>query len=157
MISEVYYAVDSTHGIKPQNEWVELYNGTSAAVNVSGWKVEDAFTSDVLTSGVTIAPGKFLVVAAASTTKALWNIPNEAFASVESSIGDGLSNGGDRVVLRNASGAVIDAVSWGTNTTVFQPSAPVVPYGNSLWRKLLSKDTNSAADWAATSTPTPGK
>lgn len=156
LLSEIYYALDSAHGTKPTNEWIEIYNGTQAAVNVGGWRVEDAFASDPIPSGTIVAPGKFLVIAATSTTRALWDIGSEAFVSVGSAIGDGLANGGDRVILKNASGIVVDAVSWGTNTSIFKPSAVVAPYGQSLSRVLVTKDTNSASDWAA-HTPSPGK
>lgn len=157
LISEVYYAVDSAHGTKPQNEWVELYNGTQAAVNLGLWRIEDGFAIDTIPSGTILSPGKFMVVAATSTTRSLWSIPQDAFVSLNSSIGDGLANSGDRIILKNASGTIVDALSWGSNTSVFKPSATVAPYGYSIWRKSLSSDTNTAADWFATSTPTPGK
>ena len=157
LLSEVYYAVDTAHGAKPQNEWVEIYNGTSLAVNVGGWKVEDTLTSDVIPAGTIVPSGKFYVIAATSTTRALWSIPTDTFVSIGSSIGDGLGSGGDRVLLRNASGVVVDAVSWGTNATVFSPAAIVVPYGHALARTSLVNDTNSASDWIDRTTPTPGK
>lgn len=157
LLSEVYYAVDIAHGSKPHGEWVEIYNGTQAAVNLGGWRIEDGFTYDTIPSGTILSPGKFMVVAATSTTRSLWNIPSDAFVSLGSPIGDGLANGGDRIILKNASGALVDALSWGSNTTIFKPSAPVAPYGYSTWRKSLSVDTNAASDWASQSQPTPGK
>ena len=157
MISEVYHAVDIAHGAKPANEWIEIFNGTTATVNIGGWKIEDAIASDLIPSGTMIAPGRFVVISATSTTRSRWYIPSDApFVSLGSSIGDGLSSSGDRVVLRNTSGAVVDAVSWGTNTTAMNPSAPVASYGNSLSRVTFSKDTNTASDWG-TRPPSPGK
>ena len=148
IISEVYYAVDLAHGAKPANEWIEIFNGTAATVNIGGWRIEDAIASDLIPSGTMLAPGRFVVISATSTTRSLWNIPSDSqFVSLGSSIGDGLSNGGDRVVLRNASGVVVDALSWGTNTTAMNPSALVAPYGNSLFRVSLSRDSNTASDW----------
>ena len=157
LLSEVYYAVDTAHGTKPTNEWIEIYNGTQAAVNVGGWKVEDSFTFDTIPQGIIVSPGKSLVIAATSTTRTLWGIPTDSFISLGSSIGNGLANGGDRIVLKNASGAIVDAVSWGTNTSIFKPSAVVVPYGHSLARGSLTSDTNNASDWVDRTTPTPGK
>ncbi len=157
LLSEVYYAVDTAYGTKPTNEWIEIYNGTQAAVNVGGWKVEDSFTFDTIPSGTILSPGKFLVIAATSTTRTLWGISTDSFVSLGSFIGDGLANGGDRVVLKNASGAIVDAVSWGTNTSTFKPSAVVVPYGHSLARGSLTSDTNTASDWVDRTIPTPGK
>lgn len=156
LLSEVYYSVDSAHGTKPQSEWIEIYNGTNAAVQLGGWSVADGAASDYLPSA-TLAPGKFLVIAATPTTRTLWNIPESAFLSLGSSLGDGLSNAGDRAILRNASGAVVDALSWGSDKSVFNPSVQVVPYGYSLWRPSLAKDTDSATDWFAASSVTPGR
>lgn len=155
LLSEIYYAVDMAHGVKPANEWIEIYNGTQAAINISGWKVEDSFASDPIPAGTILSPGKFLVIAATSTTRALWDIPTNAFISLGSSVGNGLANSGDRIILKNASGAVVDAVSWGTNTSIFTPSAVVAPYGQSLSRVPPSQDTNSASDFASRP-PSPG-
>ena len=158
VISEVYYSVDAARGAKPRNEWIEIYNGTQAAVSLASWKIEDALVSDVIPGSLILAPGKFLVISATSTTRALWNLPPEVpFTSLGNPIGDGLSNAGDRILLRNASGAVVDAVSWGTNTTAMSPSVPVVSYGQSMARGVLSRDTNTASDWVSRATPTPGR
>ena len=158
LISEVYYAVDTAHGTKPDNEWIELYNDTSATVNLSGWRVEDNSTStpNYLPMGTAIAPGRFLIVSATTTTQGLWNIATSSFTSLGRTIGDGLSNAGDRIILKNTSGAIVDAVSWGANRTAFDPSAPVVSYSESLSRIPLSKDTNTAGDWAPRP-PSPGR
>ena len=157
VVSEVYYAVDAAHGAKPLNEWVELYNGSGSTVNLGGWKLEDATSSDAIPSGVTLASGKFLIVAATSSTRTLWPIPSDAqFISLGSSLGDGLGTAGDRIILRNTSGTTVDALSWGSNATAFNPSAPVASYGNSLSRLTLSQYTDSANDWAVRP-PSPGK
>jgi hypothetical protein len=39
VINEVYPSPDRFHGVDPQNEWVELYNPTNFAVDVSGWTI----------------------------------------------------------------------------------------------------------------------
>jgi len=156
LLSEVYYSVDSAHGTKPQGGWLEIYNGTNATVQLGGWSIQDAASSDFLPN-ILLAPGKFLVLSATSSTRTLWSIPADSFVALGSSIGDGLSNAGDRVLLKNASGAVVDALSWGSNKMVFNPSMQVVPYGYSMWRPSLSKDTDTAADWFAASSPTPGR
>lgn len=157
VISEVYYNVDLDHGSKPQGEWVELYNGSSATVNLSGWTIRDSALFDALPGGTMLAPGSFLVVGAISATRASWEVPSAQFVSIESPIGDGLSNTGDSLTLRNADGAAVDAVSWGSNSSAFNPAAASVPYGSSLARSTLTKDTNTANDWISRGTPTPGK
>lgn len=157
LISEVYYAVDTARGAKPANEWVEIYNDTLSAVNLSGWKIEDAIQSDTLPSGITLAPGKFIIVADSAATRTLWNLPQDVqFVALESPLGDGLANAGDRVLLRSDTGAIVDAVSWGTNTSAFVPSAQTASYGRSLSRVPFPADTNTASDWAERP-PSPGK
>lgn len=155
LISEVYFHVDVGHGSKPNNEWIELYNGTQAAVNIGGWTISDNSASSTLPSGSTIQPGEFAIVTPASQTRDLWFLPTGAkFVFTGKIFGDSLSNTGDRVELKNASGITIDAVSWGTDTTVMKPSVPAAPYGESITRLLLTKDTDTASDWAARS-PSP--
>ena len=152
----MYYAVDVPHGEKPTNEWIELYNGSQSAVNIGGWTIGDNAASSTMPNGSTIAPGGFVIVTSATTTRDLWLLSNDAkFVFLGKLLGDGLSNTGDRIILRNASGVVVDAVSWGTNTTVMQPSVSVVSYGNSMARTTLSNDTDTASDWAGRS-PSPG-
>lgn len=156
LLSEIYYAVDSAHGRKPDNEWVEIYNGTSAAVQLSGWSIQDGAGTSYLPSAI-LSPGRYMVVSATSTTRTLWNIPSDAFVAVNSAIGNGLSNAGDKVLLKNASGGVVDAVSWGTDKSVFNPSMLSVPYGYAMWRPSVTRDTDSANDWFATASTTPGR
>ena len=43
-------------------EWIELYNRGSSAVDLSGWKLEDAVELD-FPAGTQIAPGEYLVIA----------------------------------------------------------------------------------------------
>jgi len=156
VISEVYYHVDVGHGSKPGNEWVEIYNGTQSAVNVGGWTIRDNSATSTIPSGSTIQPGEYAIVAVTSETRDLWLLQNSGakFFFTGRIFGDGLSNTGDRVVLRNASGTTIDAVSWGSDASVMQPSAATAPYGQSLARKTLLTDTDIASDWGARS-PSP--
>lgn len=157
VISEVHYAPDSAHGSKPQNEWIEIYNGASSAMNLTGWTLRDASgSSDALPANIILGPGSFVVVGATSSTRALWSVPEAQYFSLGSPIGDGLSGTAEYLSLRNAAGAIVDALSWGANTAAFSPSVLPATYGNSTARSALTKDTDTAADWA-TLAPTPGK
>jgi hypothetical protein len=73
-------------------EWIELHNWSDAPVDVSGWSLANA-VSYTLPAGSVIEPGGFLVVDQAQFS-------------------GGLSNGGDRIQLRNASGTVVDDVHY---------------------------------------------
>ncbi len=156
VISEVYAYVDTTRGTDPLNEWVEIYNGSASTVDLSNWILADASSTDALPTGTTLEPGKILVVAATTTTRVLWAISSSTpFVSLGNSIGNGLAGSGDALSLRRPNGAVVDALSWGNNRSVFNPAAPVVVLGQSLGRTSFETDADSASDWALRA-PNPG-
>jgi hypothetical protein len=156
-INEVYYDV-KCHGEEGWNEWVEIYNPTDAAVDISGWVIQDNNSSDVIPSSPPIPADGFAVITPMATTWGYWpSIPAGAIKIVlGSKIGDGLNNDGDRVILKDVSGAEIDAVSYGTDTYAFSPSVPDVAEGHSIARSPKGFDTNQASDWVDLSWPTPG-
>ncbi len=157
LISEVYYDVDTaTKGADPANEWVELYNTTGEAVDLSGFTVGDTQSADTLPDGTIIAAHGFLVIVASSTTAGFWSIPAEVpIVNLGSSIGNGLANGGDAAFLRSGVN-IVDAMNYGTNTAAFSPSVPAAADGHSLMRASLAIDTDTAADWTESDAPTPG-
>lgn len=160
IITEVYYDTASTTAESDgPNEWIEIYNGTGATVDLTGWSVWDSATSSSDILGTTTLPhGGFLIITASSTTAGFWSIPATTTVIVlPNSIGsNGLSNNGDAVFLKNNSGVVIDSMSYATNTDVFDPAAVDVVDGHSLKRSSLSVDTNTAADWVDSTSPNPG-
>jgi len=162
LISEVYYDVHPDQGVETtganNNEWVELYNGTNSDIDLSGWKIADTSTSDVIPEGVVIPAGGFLIITATTSTAGFWpEIPeNVGMVVLESAIGNGLANGGDSVFLLDAEDNEIDAVSWGASIIAFEPSVPLVTEGNSIARLDLSVDTDTAVDWEEFEIPTPG-
>jgi hypothetical protein len=52
---------------------------------------------------------------------------------------------------------VVDAVSWGGDTSVFAPAADDVPSGHSLERRFAGVDSNRAADFVDSGRPSPGE
>ncbi len=153
VISEVMY---DPVGTEPGAEWVELHNPTAAAVALSGWQLRDNGSTDTIPA-FSLNPGAFLVIAS-SQSAFLETYPGFTgnLVGLESPIGNGLSNTGDRVRLLDAAGAEIDAMSYGTDATVFAPACPDVPEGQSLVRVPVDQDADSAADWAAQAAPNPG-
>src|SRR5258705_306493 len=59
VINEIMY---NTPSANPAEEWIELYNRDTNAVNLAGWRISDgvAYTFP----NVSIAPGGYLVIAA---------------------------------------------------------------------------------------------
>lgn len=78
-------------------EFVELYNGGSTTVSLSGWRLSDsAALRHTFPTGTSLAPGARLVVTGAGASTGTL----------------GLSNSGDSVVLANSSGTTIDSVTY---------------------------------------------
>lgn len=157
LITEVYAAVDATHGTDPKHEWLELYNGTSASIDVSGWTISTDSGSDRLPSGTSIGAGSYLLISETNELRNYWTIPIDVrMVALNSPIGNGLSRTSDSVTIRNVAGTAIDAVSWGTSTAAFSPAVPIVLLGHSLSRNSIFTDKNVASDWADKAMPTPG-
>lgn len=155
LISEVLYDPWQV-GTDSDWEWVELYNASESAVDLSGWQVADAASADGLASFM-VLPGTFVVIAA-NRAEFLASYPDftGALVSVENPIGNGLSNTGDALRLLAPDGEVVDAVSWGDNASAFAPPCPDVLAGQSLARVPSDRDTDTAQDWTAQETPNPG-
>ena len=87
------------------DEWIELYNTTSQAVDLSGWYIEDDFTTQyVIENGVVPAHGYFLIE---DSDDAVFGVAADAI------IGLSLANSGDSLVLKDAAGNVVDSVNAG--------------------------------------------
>lgn len=158
VISEVHYDVASStvSGNDQLFEWIELYNGTASAIDLQGWFVGDASSTDMISSSVIVQPGGFAIVAASSTPA---GVPGGVPVIVlSSSIGlNGFANGGDGAVLRDTANLLVDSVGFGTNVTVApNVSIPGTTDGHSIARTQLVSDTDTSADWADTAVPTPG-
>lgn len=159
VINEVYYDADGTHGSEPDNEWVEIYNPTSSAVNLKDWEICDNMGCvDLATADLDILANGYAVVTKEASTWGFWTVPGSAIKIVlGTTIGNGgLSNTGDRLILRNNSGLEIDAMSYGTDITRLNPACPDVSAGHSLARKPAGQDLNVNSDFEDLVSPNPG-
>lgn len=159
-ISEIYYNVESARGSSPSNQWIELYNGTKSAVDISGWTVGNSSltSSRTLPKNTSIASNAFIFISPSTSTKSFWQIPSstpQRFLGLP--LGTGLDTTGDEIVVKNATGQVVDSVSWGTNTSVFDPSLSIVAIGHSLARSSLTTETHTLSDWIELPNPSPGR
>lgn len=128
VINEVYSDVEENKGQDRKNEWVEIYNPTGSAVDLSGWKICASGGCDSIPSSSPIPSHGFAVIAPEGSTWGFWpDLPAEAIKIIlGSKIGaNGLDNLGDRVILRNASNATIDAMSYGNDKSQLNPSVHV--------------------------------
>jgi len=140
-----------------QKEWAELYNPSGASVDLSGWLIGNGALNDPLPAGSIISAGGYAVIIPSVTDVA--GIPSSAatFQLSVNQIGNGFTDAGDAIVLKNTTSTIIDQLSYGTDTTIF-PTPPASPgSGQSLARSPNGFDADIAGDWVIDSTPTIGQ
>jgi len=107
------------------NEWIELYNPTNQSINISGWSITDNSGEDYLEAdfdhgnGTLTIPSYGYAVITDHGTKAYENyiVANNTVCLYidDKSIGNGLSNNGDKIILKNNLSETIDCVEWIVN------------------------------------------
>ena len=142
------------------DEFVEIVNAGTATAEVGGWKIvyrSASGTSDTtlatIPTGTALAPGSFYLVGGAAY---------DGTVAADESFSAGLAATGGAAGLRDATGALVDGVGWGTATNAFvegspapAPPATSVP-GSSIVRLPDGHDTNANAnDFTISSTATP--
>jgi len=95
----------------PNNEWIELKNISSFAVNLQGWRIGDATTQSAAMPNFILQPDSFLIVCSASAVAAL-----SGFGSTISVSGfPSLDNDADEIFLRSGNGRIIHAVAYSSS------------------------------------------
>jgi hypothetical protein len=142
------------------DEFVEIVNAGDAAVDLGGWKLvyrSASGSSDVtlatLPAGTSLAAGGFLLFGGSGYAGS--HAADQSFTT-------GLAAAGGAVGLRDANGALVDGVGWGSAANGLVEGAPAAappasaPPGAGIGRHPDGHDTNdNAADFAGAS-PTPG-
>ncbi len=150
VFSEIFY---DTPGTDSDEEWVELYNGTSNTVDLSGWTITDnngTGSSITLPSGTTIQSGTYLTIA---TNQAGFNALYSFDADIYGSL-PALNNTGDALLLSDNTSSLIDAVAWEGGASSGLPSGwgsssdPSAPTGSTIIRTVSTTDTDSFSDWS---------
>ena len=143
VINEIFYNAHPTYAdannsvLYAENsaEWIELHNRTGAAVDISGWKLDDAIDY-TFPAGTSIAAGGFVVV-------------NQAQFS------GSLANGGDSIKLRDTLSVQVDKVRYrsggrwspyadggGTSLELIDPDAD-----NTLPESWAASDESAKLGW----------
>lgn len=164
VINELLY--DTTNSQNPggqggnnRDEFVEIYNPTSVSVNVNGW-ILNADGSVVTLPNLDI-PGEGFLVISGSEMSELETIYGQFSDNVKyyqteiGKVGNGFDDARGYLILTDSSSALIDSLSFGNDTSIFNPSVPDTETGNSFEREPNGVDTNSADDFIENS-PTPG-
>mgnify|MGYP000047014623 FL=1 len=144
------------------DEFIEILNTSSAAVDLNGYRVvyrsQDG-VNDVnflaWTTSTILQPGQYYLIASTSYTGSV--IPDATYNNSTCQCALAAANGGLAIRLGAANtGSVIDAVGWGTGSNIFFEGSRTTAPGNSNSKKradLGCQDTdNNAADFA-TQTP----
>jgi len=101
VMNEIY-----ARGTTAAPDWIEIYNGTAAAVDISGYKIYDAGGQGGTKAKKPIPAGT--------------SIPSKGFFVIVTDDGAadafGLSSGGEKVWLEDATGAIIDTVAFLAHT-----------------------------------------
>ena len=173
LLSEVYYATI------PEKEWVEIYNPTGQAVDLSLLKVSDAVYFDdyegayQFPGGAAILPDQVLVVAVTAAgfhEDFPGRVPDFEMFETDPAVanmlpcakwgeGDwGLSNVGDEVLLLDSAGLAVDVVTYGLGSHPDVVSHPGgVAFDHSLERYPAWIDSGDCSldfrDWPF---PSPG-
>ncbi|KQX74959.1 ExeM/NucH family extracellular endonuclease [Aeromicrobium sp. Root472D3] len=176
VISEVYLNGGSA-GASYTNKFVELYNPTAAAIDVSGWSVQyksSAGTS--ITAANTVAlgdhhiePGKTLLIQAQGNGTTTTALPTPDVVST--SLNPSGSAGGVLALSRSTAALtattpaamladpnLVDLIGYGTGNTFEKTAEPAGGYTvtTSLARAANGADTDdNATDFAPSSPPTP--
>ncbi len=110
VINEVMYAP-----IKPEPEWIELFNPTDSAVSTIGWVFSNHLRSYTLLPD-TIAPHGYIIITkdSAQYLRTKYSIPT---ANILQTPVPSLGNSGDVIVFKDSSKNIIDSLkyspSWG--------------------------------------------
>jgi hypothetical protein len=133
-------------------EWVELVNVGEEDVNLAGWKLGDATEMDALPAAV-VPPAGYVVVASRDAAFAD-GVP--VVRTADGDIGNGLNNGGDTIRLMAPDGSIADELSYGSDTSVFDPAPKAPGVAKTLGARDPLADPGGD-NWSATLRPTPGE
>lgn len=159
VINEVYYDVAPPKGTENLNEWIELFNSGNVAANLKNWTLTDnsGNAKTLSAEDLILSPQQFAIIVKNIASFLTYNPETPATTLlIEIPDNNALSNTGDRLILKDENGVVMDEMSYGTDTTILSPAVPDVAEGESVERAPDGTDTDTAADFVTNETPTPG-
>ncbi|WP_420175640.1 ExeM/NucH family extracellular endonuclease [Luteococcus sp. OSA5] len=152
VVNEVYGGGGNS-GATLTHDFVELFNGTGEAIDLTGWKLNYYSAAGNLgnsctLSGTVAAGGHFLVQQAKGSGG------TEALPTPDATCTAAMAGANGSVELVDASGAVVDLVGYGTATKVETAGAPAASNTTSVSRTNGADSDDNSADFTAGS-PTP--
>ena len=150
VINEIFADPSPPQGL-PDAEFVELYNNSNKAFDLSGFTFSDALSGTTL-SGKILAPGGYLILCANADTD--YYKPYGAVAGLTN--WPSLNNAGDDLSLRDSSGKLIHSVSY---SDTWYKNSIKIQGGWTLEMIDPSNPCGESDNWAASVNPdggTPG-
>lgn len=133
-ITEIMYAPNTS-----EDEWVEIFNDGSEAVDIGKWIINDG-TNHALENSVPIPAGGRVIVADSK----------DAFSAVYPSVpvfsvsALSFNDGGDTVVLKDTKGVVYDSISYTTSPSALKNGKSLQLYGSSFYAGMPSPGKETA-------------
>ncbi len=150
------------------NEWIELFNPTKDPIDIKGWTIEDDKEQDTIQEdsthgdGTTVIPpkGYALITDEGTTVYETFMVAEDMISLLvdDSTLcGYGLNNQKEKIILRDKTGRIIDALEWGEDSDDVPGSPVPAPLEGSTLIRYQSIDyDDSSVDFAESSIPSPG-
>ncbi len=126
-------------------------------VDLSGWKIYDDQDFDTIPNQANPIPAfGYALITDMPSTWQYWNIPDGVIKiALNSSIGFGLSNTKDMLILKDPAGNIVDQMNWGVpdtswpnyNSGVWKPGVVNIAMGHELARVPSGFDSDQPSDW----------
>lgn len=154
-ISEVFLQTDDESG--PEVQWIEVYNAGEERVRLQDFSLNAGRAVDVLPRG-NIDGGEYAVIAASEEALADFDVRGKkVFVIRDGKIGNGIDPEGDSLDIFRSLVGSIDNMSFGEDDSVFDDPPEAPEPGQSLARRRVNRDTDSARDWFVNDEPSPGE
>lgn len=146
VVDHVVISEIQTDGATAGDEFVELYNPTENAIDLTGWRLtrkNQAGTSANLVASISgiIQPGGYYLIARPTYDGAV--LPDEAYSATSSSF----TNTGTVLLFSDAGVTLVDKVGMGTATD-FETAAAQSPVADGSIERILDQDTDdNSADF----------
>ncbi|HEY4607844.1 MAG TPA: lamin tail domain-containing protein, partial [Ilumatobacteraceae bacterium] len=142
VITEVMFDPEAPSGER-NAEWFEVENAGPVAVDMTGWTIVGGDLKTNTITSLAVAPGARAVLASNGDETANGGV----HADYVYGAGVPLYNSKGRLVLKSASGAIIDRVEWSA------AAGFPIPSGRSISLNTPTADNSLGANWCESTTP----